>query len=82
MENLLWVYGLAAAMALGVITFRAMRSDETSARRLAKIRVPVNDRSRKRIEEPADEDYLGGWSLAGVAFGISVILLLTLAQAL
>jgi hypothetical protein len=83
MENILLVYGTVVVLALSFFAFHALRSNETSSRRLAKIRVPVDERGgRKRVEDRHEDDYDSRLPLSWLAFATSVILGLVLLQAL
>lgn len=57
MENGFLVYATIAAVVLGFLVLRAARNDQTYARKFAKVRIPIDERSRRRVEEPLDEDY-------------------------
>ncbi len=79
MENAFLIYGTIAAVAVGFFVFHAARSDESYARKWAKVRVPVDERSRKHIEDHPEDDHENvlplEWLMIGFGFVLVVLLL-------
>ena len=78
MENVFLLYGTIAAVAVGFFVFHAARGDESYARKLAKVRVPIDERGRKRIEKHPDDDHesflLLEWLVIGFGFVVMFLL--------
>lgn len=76
MESILPVYFFVLGIVLAVIVFVVLPGDESSSRKLAKVRVRVDENRRGRtVHEPPEEDFEKGPALVWLMVGGLLLLL-------
>lgn len=76
MESLLWVYLILFGAALTVVLLLLLRSDEAHSRKYAKVRVEVDERSRRSSLPPPDEEGENPAALNWWLFAAALLLIL------
>ena len=82
MENAVSVYLVILGLIIGMMVFQGIQNDENLSQRLARVRVRVDERDRRRPPDRPDEEFERQPQVEKLVLATVFIFLLLLLQAL